>query len=412
MTEVSLLSHQVKFFKSSKRFVALCGGFGCGKSFALGAKAYALAMINAGFQGALISRSSKQLWDFLIPEVEKFFIKVGAPYRFKDGNKLIVDWGNGKESIIHLLSTENDAYKRWAGGNWAWACIDEIDTMPKASEVWSFVNDRIRVKAPLLQTACASTPEGYGFLWNFFEKEPSEKPGLLDERELIRGCTFDNPNLDVSYIRSQIQTRDPLQLQAYVYGEFVNLDGVLVYYRYDRDENRTTKTAADFPRHVLHIGLDFNKSKNPAVVHVVDKGVAYAVDELYGFTNIDMVISEIRKRYQGRSVHFYPDASGFEAIQQLERAFGSDVVHYRRANPRVNKRVAALNHRLCDHTGIRRFFVNQDTCPKLADGLMRQTYDKNGEPDKSSDLDHSLDASGYFVYWNWPIEGNGSITVT
>lgn len=409
-TTVELLPHQIGFLKSSKRFVALCGGFGCGKSYALGAKAYMLASTNAGFNGALISRSSKQLHDFLIPEVEKFFRLVGAPYKFKDGNKLILNWGES-ESIIHLLTTENEAYKRWAGGNWAWACIDEIDTMPKAAEVWSFVNDRIRVKAPLLQTACASTPEGYGFLWNFFEKEPKANEKLWEERELIQGCTFDNPNLDVSYVRSQIQTRDPMQLKAYVYGEFVNLDGVLVYYRYDRDENFTAKTLADFPKHVLHIGIDFNKNKNPAVVHVVDKGVVYALDEIYGLTNIDMLISEIRKRYPGRAVNFYPDSSGFEGIQQLERAFGSDVVHYRKANPRVERRVAALNHRLCDHTGVRRLFVNADKCPQLANGLMRQTYDKDGAPDKSSDLDHCLDATGYFVYWNWPIEGTGSVSV-
>lgn len=410
--EVDLLPHQIQFFKSRKRFVALCGGFGCGKSYGLGAKAYALAVENAGHQGALISRSSKQLWDFLLPEVETFLKKVGAPYKYRDGNKLVLDWGNSVESVIHLLSAENDAYKRWAGGNWAWACIDEIDTMSRAKEVWSFVNDRIRVAdAPLLQTACASTPEGYGFLWNFFDKEIKDNPALAEQRELIRGCTFDNPNLNVEYVRSQIQTRDPMQLKAYVYGEFVNLDGAVVYYRFDSEENATTKTLADFPQHVLHIGMDFNKQKNPCVVHVVDKTVTYALDEIYGLTNIDNVISEIRRRYPNRQVYFYPDASGFEAIQQLERAFGASAIKYRKANPRVERRVAAVNQRLSDHTGIRRYYVNKQKCPILTKSFMMQVYDSNGAPDKTADLDHAPDATGYFVYWNWPIEGTGSISI-
>lgn len=394
---------------SQKRFVSLVGGFGCGKSYACGAKAYMLASINHGYDGAIISRSSKQLRDFLVPEVEKFFRTVQAPYSFKDGNKIIIDWGADK-SVIHLLTTENDAYTRWAGGNLAWSVIDEIDTHLKPFEVWSFANDRIRVKAPLIQTACASTPEGYGFLWTFFDKEPKAKPELLNDRELIKGCTFDNPHLNVDYVRSQIQTRNPLQLRAYIYGEFVNLDGVSVYYHYSDTENITKRTIADFSQEIpIHIGLDFNKNKNPGEVHVIEKGILYAVDEIYGLKNIDMLIAEVRKRYPRRDIHWYPDASGFEGIQQLEMAFGHGNVHYNKANPKVDRRIASVNHRLCDHTGVRRYFVNQEKCPELANGLLRQTYDANGQPDKSSDLDHAVDAMGYLIHWNWPVGDGGMV---
>jgi hypothetical protein len=404
--EVPLLPHQIKFLQSQKRYVALCGGFGCGKSYALGVKAHQLAAINNGFDGALISRSSKQLYDFLLPEVQKYFNKVNAPWGMKDGNKIILDWGANK-SVIHLLTTENDAYTRWAGGNMAWACIDEIDTHIKPHDTWAFANDRIRVKAPLLQTACASTPEGYRFLWDFFDDQPRKDKSLWENRDLIRGCTLDNPHLDVEYVRSQIRTRNPISLKAYIYGDFVNLEGVLVYYRWDKDQNFTTKTVADFPNLPIHIGLDFNKGKNPAVVSVVSQGSVYVVDEIFGSNDIDELIAEVRKRYAGRALTFYPDASGFEGIQQLKRAFGNDSVLHHKANPKVDRRVASVNERLCDKDGNRRLFVNVDRCKWTADGFNRQTFNDKGDPDKTSGLDHAMDALGYFVWWNWPLHEGG-----
>jgi hypothetical protein len=411
---ISLLKHQVTFLQSTKRFVALVGGFGCGKSYACGAKAYALASVNHGYDGALISRSSKQLRDFLIPEVEKFFRTVNANYTFKDGNKIIIDWGADK-SVIHLLTTENDAYQRWAGGNWAWAVIDEIDTHTKPAETWAYTNDRIRVKAPQLQTACASTPEGFGFLYNFFEKEPQENTPLSETRQLIKGCTLDNPHLDIEYVRSQIQTRNPLQLRAYIYGEFVNMQGSPVYWRFDRDLNLTTKTLADFPNHVLHLGVDFNKGINATTVAVIKNNHAYFVDEIYGCKDTQLLANEIKKRFPwhaaNNAIRFYPDASGFEGIQTLKRNFpehaldGQPNFRYSAANPKVERRVAAFNDKFKPVGREPECFINANRCPELFKGITQQVYDKGGDPDKHSGIDHALDGAGYFIYRTWPLTG-------
>jgi hypothetical protein len=53
----------------------------------------------------------------------------------------------------------------------------------------------------------------------------------------------------------------------------------------------------------------------------------------------------------------------------------------------------------------RRMKVNVDKCPVLVECLEKQAYDKNGEPDKSGDLDHSPDAQGYFITYRWPVRG-------
>ena len=43
----------------------------------------------------------------------------------------------------------------------------------------------------------------------------------------------------------------------------------------------------------------------------------------------------------------------------------------------------------------------------MVEGLEKQAYDKNGEPDKTSGLDHVNDAAGYAVFYKWPVRGRG-----
>jgi hypothetical protein len=406
---VDVLKHQAEFLQASERFVCLTGGFGCGKSFGIGLKAWNLARINAGFDGMLVSRTATQLRK-LCSEVETVFNKMGVKWRRRGTDEYLLDFGTKEPTTIYLGTTENYAYEKWAGGNLAWVVIDEIDTMPHAEEVWKFANDRVRVMAPLLQTACASTPEGYGFLWNFFENQVAQDKSLAPSRRLIRGCTFDNPYIDADYVRSQIQTRDPRTLRAYVYGAFVNLEGHPCYYRYDKDICRTRLTLDDarFAQSIIRVGYDFNKNINAATLNVVQDNIIYALDEIFGLTDTREVISEIRKRAKGRQVHIYPDASGFEGIQTLKDAFGEDRVHHPKKNPPVQRRVTAVNKRLVSDAGAPLTLVNQERCPNLHAGLLRQTKDKNGDPDKTSGLDHSMDGFGYFVWHFWPQNGDGT----
>ena len=429
--EVNLecLPHQAAFAVDTHRYVALIGGFGCGKSYAVGLKVWNLAQINQGFDGMLVSRTGTQLKKLLI-EVYKVFRSVGLSYYDKDykkfladapansfmlfdGNQLVIKWGQTSKSTIWLGTTENRAYEKWAGGNMAFVVIDEIDTMAQAEDVWSFSNDRVRMKCPLLQTACASTPEGYGFLWDFFENQVVKNP-LLTDRTIIRGNTLDSPYIDPTYVIGQIRTRDPLSMRAYIFGEFCNLDGHLVYWNFDKNLNITKRTIADFKQNaVAHVSIDWNKKINATNISFVENGNTYAAHEINGSSDADELIRRLKTLLKGRPALFYPDGSGFEAIRQLERSFGEENVLYHRANPHIPLRVAALNQRLRAPSGMPTTFVNPEVCPNLYMGLMRQTKDSKGYPDKSKGLDHNLDGFGYFHHWNWPVDdGVGTISTT
>lgn len=416
--EIDILKHQLLFMHSKKRFVANVAGFGSGKSAGIGFKSYQLAKINRGFPGAIVSRSGGQMYR-LQQEVEKSWNTMGLRYldlktyrRDREltncyttygGDIYWIRWEDGSESEIFCLTTENNAYMRWAGGNLSWMVIDEIDTMPKADEVWKYANDRVRV-GPFNQTACASTPEGYGFLWDFFDNQPRQDALKVNDRELIRGCTFDNPYINIDYVRNQIQTRDPHSLRAYVYGEFVNLDGALVYYRFNKEKNVTPLRLENFgPEYICQVGVDFNKGINATSISIVDGDNLYTVDEVVGCSNVDQLIGVLTKKLYGRPIKVYPDASGYEAIQQLERAFGENAVIYDPANPEIYKRVYSCNMRFKDATGKPRAFINPTTCPNTFNAVMRQVKGPDGKPKKDG-LDHFTDAWGYKVSKLWPAD--------
>lgn len=400
--EIELLVHQAKFAQSNKRYVALVGGFGSGKSFGLATKLFNLAYQNKGFNGLLLNRSYRQLMDALVPEVIKLFTQMGwqrdKQYRFKDKNKLVITWSKGVESVIHLYSTEMGAYERLAGFNVAFALVDEIDTIPKASEVWRFVNHRVRERAPVVQTACSSTPEGFGFLYDFFDKQVQDNPDLAEERELIRACTLDNPHLSDDFVTNLINTHDPKSLRAYIFGEFVSLSGSRAYWGFS-ELSYTNKTLTDFSDRPLHIGIDFNANVNATEVSIIDNYKVYVVDEIFGCRTVEDLMNQIDSRYGNRPKFFYPDYAGFEGIEQLKRRYGVDSV---KTCPKdIKERVASVNF-LIKNGENRRFFVNPEKCPNLTKTLNYHTLDATGFPDKKSGLDHAGDAVGYLIHTMYP----------
>jgi len=153
--------------QSQHRYSALVGGFGCGKSVAVALKVWRLAHQNPGLSGMLVSRSATQLRK-LITECHMVFRSLGLRYAMRGHDEIHIEVGD-RTSIVYLGTAENRSYERWAGGNLAFVVIDEFDTINRAVDVWSFANDRVRVAgAGLLQTAIATTPEGYGATWAFF----------------------------------------------------------------------------------------------------------------------------------------------------------------------------------------------------------------------------------------------------
>lgn len=284
---------------------------------------------------------------------------------------------------------------------------DEIDTLrvEHAEDVWRKIVARNRQKKPdgaQNTIGIVTTPEGFKFVYNKWQKNP------MNGSSLIRASTLSNAhNLPTDYIETLRDTYPDAMLAAYLDGQFVNLKQGAVYAEFDRRLNSCTTKPE--PKETLHIGMDFNVGKMAAVVHVLREGEPHAVAEIVGVLDTPSLIDAIRRRFPDNRIIAYPDASGKN--RKSNNAAESDIVLLKQAkflvlaknsNPFVRDRLAAFN-KMIHKSGKRMYKINIDACPELVEGLETQAYDKNGEPDKTSGVDHVLDAAGYFIAYKFPI---------
>jgi hypothetical protein len=306
------------------------------------------------------------------------------------------------------------------------AQVDEIDTMPidKAMHAWRKIIARLRFRDPKNPGLSAkngaditTTPEGFRFVYQTFEKEVRLRPELEGLYGMVHASTYDNEaHLPVGYIDSMRSSYPPQLIDAYIEGLFVNLTSGSVYPDFDRRLNHSDAEmrvgTESNPGEPLHIGVDFNVMNMTAIISVVRGGLPIVVDELTGVRDTPTMVRIIKERYRsGRHpITIYPDASGgntssknaSESDLSIIRQ-GGFVVRVDPANPAVKDRVNAVNAMICNAKGERRLKINTHRCPTLTEALEQQAYDKNGEPDKTSGHDHANDALGYRIVQDWPI---------
>lgn len=418
-----LLPHQRKFLENTTdRHLGLIGGFGCGKTQAFIYKTIHLAFLNVGHTGVVTEPSFDLVREMLVPYFEETLERYNVPYKLTMSPypKLILEFEKGTTKIL-LRSGEN--YTKAIGFNLAFAGCDEMDTSPleTARQMHIKLMGRLRANAPFIQFYTTSTPEGFRYLHEFFVKDAREreKKGFPINRSFIQARTYDNPFLPEEYI-NDLKSNYPANLiDAYLEGKFTNLTSGTVYYNFDRKRNHTDVTLEDsrFKNHPIHIGQDFNVGKMSSVVHVVDKGKPYAVDEFMGLRNTSAVIEAVKSRYRNlnRPIYFYVDASGKSQhtnasasdVALLKSAF--DGVFHPNRNPFISDRVGSMNHSFLNGQGDINYRVNTHRCPLYTETLEQQAYDKAGKPEKRMDMDHPNDAGGYFIHYMYPLSGKPTL---
>jgi hypothetical protein len=407
MINVELLTHQVEFVSDSEiPFIGLVGGYRSGKTVALCYKALMLANLNTQADGALLEPTYGMITRTLIPTFDRILNQCGLKFNLNKSDGFYeIQMGNRKKRIW-LLSAEN--YAKAAGMTLSYFGIDEIDTMrfDVAQDAFNMMTSRL-TKGECIQGFLTSTPEGFNFLHYFFEENKSPN------RRLIRASTFDNPFIDEMYFDNLRATHTEQQLEAYLKGHFVNLTSGSVYYSFDRNLHHSDRELKESDKTLL-IGQDFNVNNNSSVIYVYENEILYAVDEITGVLNTETTINIIKERYPNKRIMMYPDASGnfgstrttISDIALLKQA-GFEV-YTKNKNPFVKDRIQSVNVMLKDAKGRIRLYVNTHKCKQFTKALEQQGY-VNGQPDKSSGLDHILDAGGYAVWYNFPVTGKSQV---
>ena len=399
---------QQDFVYSIDAYPAFVGGFGSGKTAAAIARIMRLKRMCPNQDVAYYLPTYGLVEDIAYKRFPAMFDRLGFRYKL---NRQAARFSTDIGDIIFRTMDNPD---RIVGFEVAHSILDELDTLPieKARNVWNKVIARNRQKAttvsgrPVANTvAVATTPEGFRFVYERWVK--NKAPGYV----LYRAKTMDNAaHLPDGYIDNLRNSYPSNLLSAYLDGEFVNLTAGSVYPDFDRALNSSAETIK--PNETLHIGMDFNVTKMSAIVHVLRNDEPHAVAELLDVFDTPSMAKLIKARYKdaGHSVMVYPDASGNS--RKSNNASESDLSILRQhglsvcvnpTNPAVKDRVLSMN-RMLHHEGERKYRINPDACPHYVEALEKQAYDRNGEPDKSSGLDHCIDAGGYFIAYRYPIQ--------
>lgn len=412
---------QGAFLQMPQKFRAYVGGFGSGKTWAgcggLARHFYEHPGVAAGY----FAPTYPQIRDIFYPTVEESMADWGLRSKVSEAaHEVNVYRGLRWLGVIKCRSMEDP--NSIVGFKIGKALVDEIDVMnqDKALKAWRKIIARLRHKEKGLQNGIdvTTTPEGFRFVYNEFIKKPRGNPSLQGLYGIVQASTYDNEiNLPDDYIPSLLQSYPPNLIDAYINGQFVNLQTGTVYQQFDRRLNDCKDM--EQPGETLFIGMDFNVGKMAAITHVKRGGMPRAVDEIINAYDTPDMIKRIRERYwsfkdgnwdRNRQIRIYPDASGgsrrsvnaSETDIALLKAAGFQV-DAPDANPPVKDRINAMNGMFCNAIGERHYLVNVDRCPTYADCLEQQPWAPNGEPDKTLGLDHPVDAGGYFIHRTYPI---------
>ena len=399
--------------------IALIGGYGSGKTWALAAKAVYFLLTSPGLDGMVVMGTDAEFEEFWDPAffkvMEKHHIKV-LKYQRRPARIFLVE-AFGHVSRIYCFS--GDKKDRIRGVNVAWAVIDEIDRYPYPENAWKNAMARVRV-GDMPQVAAGSTPEGYGFLFKTFaDKEALKKK----DRRYLSMSTYENEaNLSPGFIEKLKKSYAPSEFNAYVHGRFVNLTSASVYDVFDRK-----KHVRDFSFHSppnrtkTLVGMDFNVSNCNAVLAYKSNQALWVFAEVTEARDTTALCEQVLNILKETAmtegwggigklprITAYPDAT---AGSRTTNAAATDLdllqshgflIDSGNANPPVRDRVQAVRSSFLNARGDTRLWVHR-RCGKLIECLERQAYASNGAPDKSGGWDHLNDALGYLVYWIQPV---------
>jgi len=398
MPEMELTAPQWEFFNLSCRFPAFVGGYGSGKTACKLACAIRDMFQNPGANVALYDPTYDLARLNTVPRLCELLESMPVKWEQNRQANIISVQGYG-QFIIRTL--ENPArivaYEVWRSH------VDELDTLrqDQAEEAWNRIIARNRQAlqsgAPN-RVSVYTTPEGFRFVYDRWVRRGG------DDYAIVHAPTLSNPHLPEEYVDSLRASYPAQLLDAYLEGLFVNLTAGNVFSAFDRDRCHSKEVVK--PREPLHIGMDFNVTKQCVVVHVIRHGIPHAVDEFINLYDTPSAIDAIKSRYPEHHITVYPDATG--AARKSVNASLSDIALLRQAgftvranktNPTIKDRVQAVNVLL--EKG--HYFINLDTCREYAEALEQLAYDKNGVPDKTSGFDHVADAGTYYIAYAFPI---------
>lgn len=248
------------------------------------------------------------------------------------------------------------------------------------------------------------TPKGFSnWAHDMFLMEEKSK-----QWKSFQYTTIDGGNVPDEEIQAAKQDLDERSFRQEFLATFEEYAG-RVYLSFNRKQN-VKPYEGNIP-HTIYVGCDFNIDPMSAVLFAREGDTLHVFDEVRIFSsNTNELVDEITNRYPRARIIAFPDpagaqrktsAGGITDIRILQNA-GWTVKANRKHTP-IRDRVNAVNARLQSASGDVFLYVDPK-CKHTIEGLEKQIFKEGtSQPDKSSGLDHMMDALGYAVDGLYPI---------
>lgn len=302
--EEHYLPHQWNFLISWDKTLGLVGGLGSGKSVSFLYKTLICLLYRPGRNGLSnvgIVYPTYELGEtiFFAPFCE-LLTDAGITHS-KNKTKLLIETAYGKVTVKSAMYPE-----RIVGDTYTDAGADEIDIlpMPKGKKTVRRLRERLRGRVDS-QLYLVGSPEGYVTMYDVLKKDPN--PGT----KLIQARTTDNIYLPATYIADLEATYDSAMLNAYIKGEFTNLNAMTAHYEFDRDKHVRNVPAPPINT-IIHVGVDFNVNPLCACAGYYEDDRLMIFDEIYMLNSNTYELADMMdKLYKGKYVvQCYPDPTG------------------------------------------------------------------------------------------------------
>ncbi len=422
---------QESFFDDDTPDAALlfAGGWGSGKTMTLWGKALKLSAINAPLPIIWVVPQYDHIDHTLIPKLEELDPKTGEPWFLRQDQyhhhqtRHELTWVGG--GPIWFKSA--DHAEAIAGPNVAAGLVDEPASI--SQKAWRNTAARVRHSgAKLRQTCAAGTADDLSWMYEYFYE--AERPDRYRRYEM---ATTDNRELlefDPTYVQRIMENATEAEIQAFVHGRGVLLDGQPAYPSFDEKLHWTPAVPAFDQNQPLVLCCDFNVA--PMCWVVAQKRVGPSGPEAHVLDGItldvattDSACDEVLKRYphvpngwevygdcNGHNRDVRSHKSNYTIISERLNASGSVSLRIPTQNPPVSARLSAVNRLLKNSTGVTRLWIRKTdparTC--LTRPLVRSLQRSKMAPGKQDvekksgeTITHAGEALGYWIAKEWPV---------
>lgn len=405
---------------------ALVTGYGGGKTFCMVQEGIKHSFLDPGIPHMLVSPTYPMAEQTIIPTIieilEDYFepsLQEGRDYFYNRSkhNFYIKKW-NG---IIWVRSADKPSSLK--GPNLGSFGIDEPGLIKDSNVYKIMISRRRHPRAKYPQGYLSGTPEGLNWFFDLCEGDKIPKDFCL-----VKGKTTDNTHLSIDYINDLYDQYDEQLVQAYINGEFVNLEGGSAYYSFSNSLYPKGNLIDDFeinPSRPLVLGMDFNYNPMTLVIGqevMVNKEVKFIVfDELFRKNcDTDMAIEQVLEKYGKYKFNVYPDMSAYSDSahgsaksditlikntfeRYKKRPINDYIIKGKSANPPRKDRLNSVNTLLRNAKGEIKLLI-QKKCKFLLEDLKKCLMEEyiNGryvDPERG----HITDALGYAVHARYPV---------